>query len=45
MGAALALEVAGLATSPKAGAETAAHAIDSGQAKMTLDKIGSFARE
>jgi anthranilate phosphoribosyltransferase len=42
MGAALALEVAGLASSAKAAAETAAHAIDSGKARATLDKIAAF---
>jgi len=45
MGAALALEVAGLAPSAKAAAEIAAHAIDSGKSKATLDKIASFAKE
>ena len=42
MGAALALEVSGNATSPKVAVETAAHAIDSGAAKATLAKIAAF---
>jgi anthranilate phosphoribosyltransferase len=42
MGAALALEVSGNASSPKAAAEKAADAIDSGAAKATLAKISSF---
>jgi anthranilate phosphoribosyltransferase len=42
LGAALALEVAGLAPNAKAAAERAAEAIDSGAAKATLTKIASF---
>jgi anthranilate phosphoribosyltransferase len=42
MGAALALEVAGIVSSAKAGAERAAAAIDSGAAKATLAKIAQF---
>lgn len=42
LGAALALEVAGLESSPKAAAERAAAAIDSGAAKATLAKIAAF---
>jgi anthranilate phosphoribosyltransferase len=42
LGAALALEVAGLARTPKEAAERAAAAIDSGAAKATLEKIASF---
>jgi anthranilate phosphoribosyltransferase len=42
MGAALALEVSDNAKSPKAAAEIAANAIDSGAAKTTLAKIAAF---
>jgi len=42
LGAALALEVSGNANSPKAAAEIASHAIDSGAAKMTLAKLAAF---
>jgi anthranilate phosphoribosyltransferase len=42
MGAALALEVAGIVSSAKAGADRAAAAIDSGAAKATLAKIAKF---
>jgi anthranilate phosphoribosyltransferase len=45
MGAALALEVSGNASSAKAGAEKAAHAIDSGAAKATLEKISAFSSQ
>jgi anthranilate phosphoribosyltransferase len=45
MGAALALEVSGNASSAKAGAEKAAHAIDSGAAKGTLEKISAFSSQ
>jgi len=44
MGAALALEVAGLATGPRAGAERAAAAIDSGAAAGLLGALGAFSR-
>jgi anthranilate phosphoribosyltransferase len=42
MGAALALEVSGNASSPQAAAKIAADAIDSGKAKATLAKIATF---
>jgi len=42
LGAALALEVSGNAPSPKAAAEIAAHAIDSGAARSTLKKLAEF---
>jgi anthranilate phosphoribosyltransferase len=42
MGAALALEVSGNASSPAVGAQIAADAIDSGKAKVTLAKIAAF---
>jgi len=45
MGAALALEVAGLAPNAKAAAERAADAIDSGAAKATLAKLSAFSAE
>jgi anthranilate phosphoribosyltransferase len=45
MGAALALEVSGNASSPKAAAEIAADAIDSGKAKATLAKIAAFSAQ
>ncbi|MBC7983443.1 MAG: anthranilate phosphoribosyltransferase [Candidatus Obscuribacterales bacterium] len=45
MGAALALEVSENASSPKAAAEIAAHAIDSGAARATLQKIAAFATQ
>jgi anthranilate phosphoribosyltransferase len=42
LGAALALEVAGLARTPKEAVERAASAIDSGAAKATLAKLSAF---
>jgi len=45
MGAALALEVSGNASSPLGAAQIAADAIDSGKAKATLAKIAAFGSE
>jgi anthranilate phosphoribosyltransferase len=45
LGAALALEVSGNASSPKGAAQIAADAIDSGKAKATLAKIAAFSAQ
>jgi anthranilate phosphoribosyltransferase len=45
LGAALALEVSGNASSPHAAAQIAADAIDSGKAKATLAKIAEFSAQ
>jgi anthranilate phosphoribosyltransferase len=42
LGAALALEVAGMAKNPREGAERAAHAIDSGASARVLDSLATF---
>ena len=42
LGAALALEVAGMVKNPREGAERAAHAIDSGASARVLDSLAAF---
>jgi anthranilate phosphoribosyltransferase len=42
LGAALMLEVTGLASDPRAAAEAAKHAIDQGHASQVLDRIAAF---